>query len=214
MLTSVVQSIHNSPREQRDAGSRFRRSIASSIPAPRNVLPTSPTKQTIAAKSNRERIGFFSYDSSGHLSVIEIQSEISNRNSRLLEIQLNPAETLLTYFLTATKPSIPVFPSVHYCVADGLPMLPVSSQETVRQPLKSVRIQREMAVSPQTLGAQSTTAQDFIDSVNPATGDVWQVVVCRPATSRTLRMMQESIRKRFHYKPDEYRRLKARKPAC
>src|ERR1700722_8306480 len=128
MLTSVVQSIHNSPREQRDAGSRFRRRIDSPIPAPRNVLlpprpvggcggflianarleiPTSPTKQTIAAKSNRERIGFFSYDSSGHLSVIEIQSEISNRNSRLLEIHLNPAETILTHFLTATKPHIP-----------------------------------------------------------------------------------------------------------
>ena len=129
MLTSVVQSIHNSPREQRDAGSRFRHPIASSVPAPRNVLPpprpvgcggflianarleipTSPTKQTIAAKSNRERIGFFSYDSSGHLRAIEIQSEISNRNSRLLEIHLNLAETILTYFLTATKPQITAF---------------------------------------------------------------------------------------------------------
>jgi acyl-CoA reductase-like NAD-dependent aldehyde dehydrogenase len=198
-----VHAVHNSPQEQRGAGSRFWRPIASDISAPRIVLrprwpvgcggflianarlkiSTSPTKQTIAAKSNRERIGFLSYDSSGHLSAIEIQSEVSNRNSRLLEIQLNPAETLLTYFLTATKPSIPAFPSVHYCAADGLPMLPVSSQETVRQPLKSVRIQREMAVSPQALGAQSTTAQDFIDSVNPATGEVVARIPATPLSA-------------------------------
>src|SRR5579862_6954514 len=186
MLTSVVHAVHNSAQEQRDLASRFRPPTASSIPTPRNPprppqllianprlkISTSPTKQTIAAKSNRERIGFLSYDSSGHLSAIEIQSEVSNRNSRLLEIQLNPAETLLTYFLTATKPSIPAFPSVHYCAADGLPMLPVSSQETVRHPRKSVRIQREMAVSPQTLGMQSVAGQDFVNSVNPATGEV------------------------------------------
>src|SRR5580692_2955377 len=163
MLTSVVHAVHNSPQEQRGAGSRFWRPIASDISAPRIVLrprwpvgcggflianarleiPTSPTKQTIAAKSNRERIGFFSYDSSGHLSVIEIQSEISNRNSRLLEIHLNPAETILKYFLTATKPHIPAFSSVHYCAADGLPMRGVSSQEAVRHPSKSVRIREE-----------------------------------------------------------------------
>ena len=122
-----MHAVHNSPQEQRGAGSRFWRPIASDISAPRIVfrprwpvgcggflianarlkISTPPTKQTIAAKSNRERIGFFSYDSSGHLSVIEIQSEISNRNSRLLEIHLNPAETILTHFLTATKPHIP-----------------------------------------------------------------------------------------------------------
>jgi hypothetical protein len=105
MLTSVVQAIHNSAREQRDAGSRFRRPIASSITATRNVLrpprpvgcggflmanerleiPTSPTKQTIAAKSNRERIAFFVYDSSRDLTAIQFRPEISNRNSRIIK---------------------------------------------------------------------------------------------------------------------------------
>jgi hypothetical protein len=139
MLTSVVQAIHNSTRQQRDAGSRLRRPIASSIPAPRNVLrpsrpvgcggflianarleiPTAPTKQTIAAKSNREQIAFLVYDSSRDLSAIEFRSEISNRNSRLLEIHLSAAETILTYFLTATKLHIPAFRSVHSGLQKG-----------------------------------------------------------------------------------------------
>ncbi len=48
----------------------------------------------------------------------------------------------------------------------------VSSQEAVRHPCKSVRIRKEMAVSPQALRAQSVAGQDFVDSVNPATGEV------------------------------------------
>ena len=62
-------------------------------------------------------------------------------------------------------------------------MLPVSSQETVRQPRKSVRIQREMAVSPQTLGTESVAGQDFVDSVNPATGEVVARVPATPLSA-------------------------------
>src|ERR1700721_6496 len=200
MLTSVVQAILNSAREQRDAGSRFRRRIDSPIPAPRNVLlpprpvgcggflianarleiPTSPTKQTIAAKFNRERMAFLFHDSYRDLSPIQFRPEISNRNSRLLEIQLNPAETILTHFLTATKPHIPASSRVCSRTPAGLP---VSSQEAVRHPSKSVRIRVEMAVSPQALGAQSTTAQDFIDSVNPATGEVVARIPATPLST-------------------------------
>src|ERR1700756_4451753 len=201
MLTSVVHVVHNSTQAHRGAGSRFWRPVASSIPAPRKVLPppcpagcggflianprltilASPTKQTIAANPNRERIAFHKPDflpnsqpsirslaqlQPSKISLITHHSSLltcfSNRNSRLLEIDLNPAETILTYFLTATKPHIAAFSSVYYCAADGPPMRGVSSQEAVRHPSKLVRIREEMAVSPQALGAQSTTAQDFI----------------------------------------------------
>ena len=51
-------------------------------------------------------------------------------------------------------------------------MRELSPQQTVRQPSKSVRIRKEMAVSPQALRAQSVDGQNFVDSVNPATGQV------------------------------------------
>src|SRR5580700_412829 len=99
MLTSVVHAVHNSAQEQRDLASRFRPPTASSIPTPRNPprppqllianprleIFASPTKQSIGAKSNRERIAFFTYDSSRHLSAIEFRSEISNSNSRIIK---------------------------------------------------------------------------------------------------------------------------------
>jgi acyl-CoA reductase-like NAD-dependent aldehyde dehydrogenase len=40
-----------------------------------------------------------------------------------------------------------------------------------------------MAVSPQALGTQSTTNQDFIDSVNPATGEVVARIPATPLTA-------------------------------
>ena len=145
MLTSVVHAVLNSTQAQRGPVSRFRRPIASSIPAPPNALPPCPagcggflianprltilaypTKQTIAANSNRERIAFHKPDflpntqpsirslaqlRPSKISLITHHSSLltcfSNRNSRLLEIHLNPAETILTHFLTATKPHIP-----------------------------------------------------------------------------------------------------------
>src|SRR6202040_1708501 len=192
MLTSVVQAIHNSAREQRDAGSRFRRPIASSTPAPRNVLPPPwpdfrggflianlrlkifafPTKQTIGAKSNRERIAFFVYDSSRDLSTIQFRPEISNRNIRIIKNSPKPCRNNTYVFSNRNKTAHSGILQGLLPDAGGLPIRPASSQETVRQPHKSVRIREEMAVSPQALGTRSTTAQDFIDSVNPATGEV------------------------------------------
>ena len=104
MLTSVVHAIHNSAQGRGATGRRFQRPIAPFIPAPRNLprprwpvrfagflianprleIFTSPTKQTIGAKSNRERIAFFPYDSSRHPSAIDFRSEISNRNNRII----------------------------------------------------------------------------------------------------------------------------------
>jgi hypothetical protein len=50
-------------------------------------------------------------------------------------------------------------------------------------------------------------------AVNPWTGDVWQVVVGRYITSPSIRKIQRSIRDRFHYTREEYRKLHSRKPA-
>ena len=105
MLTSVVHVLHSSEQGQRDAANRFRRAIAPSAFAPRNLPPplwptrragflianprseilTSPTKQTIAAKSNRERMAFFPHDLSLHLSAIKFRSGISNSNIRIIK---------------------------------------------------------------------------------------------------------------------------------
>jgi hypothetical protein len=51
-------------------------------------------------------------------------------------------------------------------------------------------------------------------AVNPWTGDVWQVVVCKYITSPAIQKIQKSIRDRFHYPRKEYKELRARKPAC
>ena len=204
MLTSVVQAILNSAREQRDAGSRFRRRIDSSIPAPRNVLlpprpvggcggflianarleiPTSPTKQTIAAKSNRERIASWVYDSSRDLSAIEFRSEISNSNIRILKnspkCRRNSTYAFSNRNKTAHSDDLPV----SFLADRDFQARELSPQETVRQPRKSVRIQREMAVSPQTLGMQSVAGQDFVDSVNPAIGEVVARIPATPLSA-------------------------------
>ena len=59
----------------------------------------------------------------------------------------------------------------------------VSSQEAVRHPSKSVRIREEMAVSPQAPRAQSTAGREFIDSVNPATGEVVARIPATPLSA-------------------------------
>jgi acyl-CoA reductase-like NAD-dependent aldehyde dehydrogenase len=200
MLTSVVQAIRNSTQEQRGAGSRFRRPIASSIPAPRNLLrpprpvgcsgflianarleiPTSPTEQTIAAKSNRERIAFFFHDSSCHPVKLELRPQIPNSNIRIIRNSPKCRRNNTYAFSNRNK-------TAHSGILRGLLPdaggLPMSSQETARQPHKSVRIREEMAVSPQALGAQSTTAQDFIDSINPATGEVVARIPATPLSA-------------------------------
>ena len=51
-------------------------------------------------------------------------------------------------------------------------------------------------------------------SVNPWTGDIWQIVVCRYVTSPSIRKMQQSIRTRFHFSRRDYKRFHAKKPAC
>src|ERR1700722_13901660 len=166
MLTSVVQAIHNSTRQQRGAGSQFRRPIASSIPAPRNVLrpsrpvgcggllianarleiPTSPTKQTIAANSNRERMAFLFHDSSRDLSPIQFRPEISNRNIRIIK---NPPKSRRnnTYaFSNRNKTAHSGIFAGSLRAAGGLQMRPARPQQNAPPPHKSVRIREEMAV--------------------------------------------------------------------
>jgi acyl-CoA reductase-like NAD-dependent aldehyde dehydrogenase len=192
MLTSVVHAIHNSARSERDAGRRFQHPIAPSISAPRNLprppravdragflianprleILTSPTKQTIGAKSNRERIAFSPHDSSRHPSAIEFRFQISNRNNRIIRNSPKRRRNNTYAFSNRNKSTYSGIFAGSALAAGGLQTRPVSSQQNVRQPGKSGRIQKEMAVSPQALGTQSTTAQDFIDSVNPATGEV------------------------------------------
>ena len=58
-----------------------------------------------------------------------------------------------------------------------------SPQQTVRQPSKSVRIRKEMAVSPQALRTQSVAGQNFVDSVNPATGEVVARIPATPLSA-------------------------------
>lgn len=123
MLTSVVHVLHNSAQDQKGAASRFRRHTTPSIPPPRDLprppwparcgrflianprleILASPTKQTIGARPNRDRIAFPSPALSPHLRTIEFRPEISNSNIPLLRIHLNAPETTLTHFLTATK---------------------------------------------------------------------------------------------------------------
>ena len=62
-------------------------------------------------------------------------------------------------------------------------MRPLSSQQNVRQPSKSVRIRKEMAVSPQALRTQSVAGQEFVDSINPATGEIVSRVSATPLSA-------------------------------
>ncbi len=203
MLTSVVHPVHNSAQEQRGEGRRSRRPNTPSISAPRNVprpprlasgggflianprleIFASLTKQSIRAKSNRERITFFTYDLSFHLCAVEFQSEISNRNIRTIRNSPKCRRNNTYVFSNGNKTAHSSIFVGSLLAAGGLQMRPVSSQQNVRQPRKSVRIQKEMAVSSQDLGTQSVAGQNFVDSVNPATGEVISRIPATPLSA-------------------------------
>src|SRR6266481_2616838 len=192
MLTSVVHAIHNSAQDHKDAGRRFWRPITPSIPAPRNLLRppwpvgragflianprlkvfASPTKQSIGAKPNRERIALSPCDPSRHPSALKFRSEISNRNSRIIRNSPKCRRNNTYAFSNRNKTAHSGIFAALLLAASGHQMRPASSQQSVRQRPKSVRIQKEMAISPQALRTQSVAGQDFVDSVNPATGEV------------------------------------------
>jgi acyl-CoA reductase-like NAD-dependent aldehyde dehydrogenase len=65
----------------------------------------------------------------------------------------------------------------------GFGIRPFNLQQTVRRSRKSVRIREEMAVSPQALRARSVDGQNFVDSVNPATGEVVARIPATPLTA-------------------------------
>ena len=108
-VRSRARYIHNSAQGQRGAGSRFRRAIAPSTPTPRNLprplwpvrcggflianprlkIFASPTKQSIGAKSNRERIAFPLY----HLPPCRYTSLVTHHrfsNSNIRTIRNSP----------------------------------------------------------------------------------------------------------------------------
>jgi len=49
-------------------------------------------------------------------------------------------------------------------------------------------------------------------AVNPKTKDVWEVVACKRLATPSLRKRQDTIRKRFRFSSEEYRKLKTKKP--
>jgi hypothetical protein len=51
-------------------------------------------------------------------------------------------------------------------------------------------------------------------AVNPWTGDVWNAAGCEHPTSKSIEKLQQEIRRRSHFKREEYERLRARKPIC
>jgi hypothetical protein len=51
-------------------------------------------------------------------------------------------------------------------------------------------------------------------AVNPSTGDVWNAAGCERLTSRSVKKLQQSIRKRFHFKREEYTSLRSKRPLC
>jgi hypothetical protein len=51
-------------------------------------------------------------------------------------------------------------------------------------------------------------------AVNPWTGDVWNSAGCERITSKSLKRLQQDIRRRFHFKREEYTKLRAKKPLC
>ena len=206
MLTSVVRAIHNSVRRQRAKGSRFRRPITPFIPAPRNLprLPwlvpackflianlrlecfSSPTNQGLGAMSNRERIVFPMPDFCSRLSLITHPSPLitrfSNRNNRIIRNSPKCRRNNTYAFSNGHKfAHIPEF----LCVSlpSAFQVREFSPQHAVRRPCKSVRIQKEMAVSPQALRAQSVAGQNFVDSVNPATGEVVARIPATPLST-------------------------------
>src|SRR5579864_3628973 len=201
MLTSVVHVVHNSTQEHRGAGSRFWRPIAPSIPAPRNLSRpprparyrkflianprleffASPTNQGLGAMSNRERIAFFPYDSPRHLSPLDFPPGISNRNNRIIRNSPKCRRNNTYAFSNGNKFALSGILSAS--LPGAFQVREFTPQHAVRRPCKSVRIQKEMAVSPQALRAQSTAGQNFVDSVNPATGEVVARIPATPLTT-------------------------------
>ncbi len=149
-------------------GRRFQRPITPSIPAPRNLprppwpvrhaeflianprleILTSPTKQTIGAKSNRERIAFFPCDSSRHPSAIDFRSQISNRNNRIIRNSPKCRRNNTYAFSNRNKFAYYAIFTGSLSVACELQTRPANSQQNVREPRKSVRIQKENGSLP------------------------------------------------------------------
>ena len=172
----------NLAQGQRGAGSRFRRAIAPSTPTPRNLprplwpvaasrvsnrenprleFLASPTKQTIGAKSNRERIAFSSQDSAQKAFRLELRRQISNSNIRTIKNSPKCRRNNTYIFSNRNKTAHSGIFTGSSSAAGGVQMRPARSQQTVRQPSKSVRIRREMAVSPQALRTPSVDRPRF-----------------------------------------------------
>jgi succinate-semialdehyde dehydrogenase/glutarate-semialdehyde dehydrogenase len=128
-------------------------------------------------------MAFLFHDSSRDLSAIQFRPEISNRNIRIIKNPLKRRRNNTYAFSNRNKTAHSGILQSLLPDADGLPIRSASSQETVRQPHKSVRIREEMAVSPQALRAQSTAGQEFVDSVNPATGEVVSRIPATPQSA-------------------------------
>jgi hypothetical protein len=51
-------------------------------------------------------------------------------------------------------------------------------------------------------------------AVNPWTGDVWNAAGCEHLTSKSIERLQQDIRKRSHFKREDYVKLREKKPMC
>ncbi len=51
-------------------------------------------------------------------------------------------------------------------------------------------------------------------AVNPWTGDVWNSAGCEHLTSKSLRKLQNDIRRRLHFGAGDYAKLRAKRPVC
>lgn len=51
-------------------------------------------------------------------------------------------------------------------------------------------------------------------AVNPWTGDVWNAAGCEHLTSKSIERLQQDIRRRSHFKREDYTKLRAKKPMC
>ena len=129
--------------------------------------------------SNRRHNAYFSYDSSHHLSAIELRRQISNSNIRHFRNSPNSRKNNTYVISNSNKTRYSWNHEISILSALDFSARAFSFRGTVRSSSKSVRIRNEMAVSPQPLGTQPGTRQDFVDSVNPCTGDI---VVRVPAT--------------------------------
>ncbi len=137
--------------------------------------------------SNRERIAFPTPDFCSGLSLITHHSPLttrfSNRNNGIIRNSAKCRRNSTYAFSNRDKTGYrEIFPA-SLPDASGFRIRPFSLQQTVRRPRKSVRIQKEMAVSSQDLGTQSVADQNFVDSVNPATGEVISRIPATPPSA-------------------------------